>query len=234
MLFPFRAADLCSLVHRVHSPLDRVAADLTLPVTIMMFMTKTAVKTCGDTNLWRSVTIHPLIPAELMVGLNVESSVAADLAATCCLVRAMRAIRRLLLPTLRLRPIVELNGVNIYSDKFFPFPSSKFEEDIVKNLRFITVGTVQSIVIKAHNIIEGLPPFISGTTVRHHRHVVLTLMRRVGCSEEAQHLSAHTGDTTFQQSYKIATIHPDFALRLGLLSDSIDFQNLHANARLLL
>ena len=71
--------------------------------------------------------------------------------------------------------------------------------------------------------------------IRHYRHVALTLMHRVGCTQEAKDLSTHAeGSMTYAKSHCIPHIDPDFEKRFQDLDGNAAFAQLRACERLLL
>ena len=242
-----RGSDLHAFSHTEESALDHVEEGATEPVNVMLWMTKTATRTCKETNFWRAVPFAPLRPRQLARGLKIAAKEAQRIVQACCLLRALAELRRRVLPALQQTPTIVVGGRDVWSKTFFLVPSTLFKVDKqgvntlqVSNkrpIRYMARNSFNPIVKKIHltMVPDGMPELVQGRTARHYRHVALTLMHRVGCKQEAKTLSTHTeGSQTYAKSYCIPNIDPDFERRFLGLDGTAAFTQLRACERLLL
>lgn len=247
-----RGADLHAMAQTKNSALDRITDETIEPVNIMLWMTKTATRTCKEQNYWRVVSFAPLRVRQMTRGLKISIAAARMMVESCCLLRALAELRRRVMPVVRLAQTMMVGGKEVWATSFFLMPStrasveggvhsiqpkkSKRGSDECE-LKYMALNSFNPIVKKVHEsmVQDGMPQAVKGATARHYRHVALTLMHRVGCTQEARDLSTHAeGSMTYAKSYCIPHIDPDFEKRFQDLDGSAAFAQLRACERLLL
>ena len=231
-----RAADLFSMALLQQSPLDQPDPTFTRAVPFRFWCTKTARALNGASNLWVTMSLRPVRSANIRKGLRLSAKEARDTMLSCCFVRAVHEIRKRLLPSMRQTAAAyKHKGVNVHALNFFPQVKQKIT--LTKKIKFYSRNSINPRIREMHHaMVEldiGMPPLAEGQMARHCRHVALTTMHLVGCSDEAK--PRHTkGSSEFERSYHIDDLHPEFALRFRSVEGITAFAQLYACERLLL
>lgn len=231
-----RASDLFSMALLQQSPLDKPDPEFTRAIPFRFWCTKTAKAVNGASNLWVTMSIRPIRAAKIRKGLHLSPKAARDTMLSCCFVRAAHEIRKRLLPSMQQMAVAYTHkGVSVHALNFFPQVKQKIT--LTKKIRFYGRNSINPRIREMHHAMVkldiGMPPLAEGQMARHYRHVALTTMHLVGCSDEAKTRHAK-GSSEFERSYHIDDLNPEFALRFGAVEGITAFAQLYACERLLL